>query len=272
MTERRCRLEASSRGRQTHENLVGVVSKTTSLLGGKAGRRGGRRIDHRFYVIACVSAFAVVLTGFARTYYLKALFRTSALPWLLHLHGALMTGWFSLFLVQTCLIASHRVAVHRRLGVFGAGLAISIVVVVVTVLVHAAARDVNSPADGPRSILFLGTGLVNIGVFATLVGAAIAFRRRADFHKRLMLLATLTILVAALARIPLGFIERGGLSVAILLADACITLAVAVDTLRNHRLHPAFAWGAALFVVSMHLADVGARTHAWTRVVTWMVS
>jgi hypothetical protein len=272
MTERRCRLEASGRGRQTHENLVGVVSNNTSLLGGKAGRRGGYRFDRRFYIIACLGAFAIVFAGFARTYYLKGLFGTPALPWLLHVHGALMSGWFVLFLVQSYLIASHRVATHRRLGILGVSLAVSMVVVVVTVLVGAVARDVRNPAAGPRSILFLGTGLANIGVFATLVAAAIALRRRADFHKRLMLLATLTILVAALARIPLGFIEGGGLSVAILLADLGIAFVVAVDTFRNRRLHPAFAWGAALFVVSMHLANIGARTQAWTRFVTWMVS
>jgi hypothetical protein len=87
-----------------------------------------------------------------------------------------------------------------------------------------------------------------------------------------MLLATLTILVAALARIPLASIERGGLTVAILLADLCIASAVAVDTFRHRRLHPAFAWGAPIFIVSMHLVNIGARTQAWTRVATWLVS
>lgn len=226
----------------------------------------------RFYAGACMAAFALVFAGFARTYYLKAMFGTPALPWLLHLHGALMTGWFALFFTQTHLIASRRVAMHRRLGIVGAMMAASIVVVVVTVLVHAAARDVSSPAESARSIVFLGTGLVNVGIFATFVGTAIALRRRPDSHKRLMLLATLAILVAALARIPLDFIERGGLSVAILLADLCIVVVVAVDTFRNHRLHPVFAWGGLFFIVSMHLADIGARTQAWTRLVSWLVS
>lgn len=137
---------------------------------------------------------------------------------------------------------------------------------------NAAVRDLRSPVEGPRAILFLGTGLTNITVFAALVSAAVALRRRADFHKRLMLLATLIILVAAIARIPLGLIERGGLSAAILATDLCIAVAVAVDTFRNHRLHPAFAWGAPLFIVSMYLANIGARTQAWTRIVIRLVS
>jgi hypothetical protein len=233
-------------------------------------RRGA--FDHRFYAWTGVAAFAIVFAGFARTYYLKTLFRTPALPWLLHLHGGLMTVWFALFFVQTYLIASHRVSVHRRLGVAGATLAASIVVIAVTVLVKGAARDIHVPAARSRSILFLGTGLVDVAVFSGLVGAAVVLRRRSDFHKRLMLLATLTILVAALARIPLGIVERGGLSAAILLDDLCIAVVVAVDTFRHRRLHPAFAWGAPLFIVSMHLADVGARTPLWMRFATRLVS
>ena len=129
----------------------------------------------------------------------------------------------------------------------------------------------NAGRGVPRT-LFLGTGLMNIALLSIFVGTAIAMRRRGDFHKRLMLLATLTILVAALARIPLPFIERGGLTVAIRLADLCIVSAVAIDTFRHHRLHPAFAWGAPLFIVPMHLVNIEARTQTWTRVATGLVS
>lgn len=65
-----------------------------------------------------------------------------------------MTSWVALFFAQTRLVASHRVALHMRLGVFGAALAVSMVMVVVTVLAHAAARDLHNPAYRPRSIFF----------------------------------------------------------------------------------------------------------------------
>ncbi len=230
-----------------------------------------RLTHHRFYSWASVAAFTIVFAGFARTYYLKFLFGTPALPWLLHLHGALITLWFALFFVQSRLIAAHRVDLHRRLGVFGALLAGSAVIIGVAVALHATVRDIHDPSKRPDSIFILGVSLEVIAVFALLVGAAIALRRRGDFHKRLMLLATLRLLPAGITRIPLDFIERGGFSTAFLLTDLCIILVVAIDTFRNHRLHPAFAWGAPLIMVSMHLTNIGARTQAWTHFATWLV-
>jgi hypothetical protein len=75
-----------------------------------------RRPDHRFYFYGAVAAFTVVFAGFARSYFLKNLFGTPALPWLVHLQGALMTSWFLLFFVQARLISAHRVDWHRRLA------------------------------------------------------------------------------------------------------------------------------------------------------------
>lgn len=36
--------------------------------------------DHRFFVLAAVGVLAIVIVGFARSYYLKTLFGTPALP------------------------------------------------------------------------------------------------------------------------------------------------------------------------------------------------
>lgn len=54
--------------------------------------RRPRRADHRYYAWAGAAAFSILLAGFAQSYYLKSFFGTPALPWLLHLHGALMTS------------------------------------------------------------------------------------------------------------------------------------------------------------------------------------
>ncbi|MGH8202798.1 MAG: hypothetical protein ACREVO_20930 [Steroidobacteraceae bacterium] len=56
-----------------------------------------------------------------------------------------MTSWFELFFTRPWLIASHRVARHRRLGMFGAALAPATLVFAPVVLVHAVTRELQAP-------------------------------------------------------------------------------------------------------------------------------
>jgi hypothetical protein len=79
--------------------------------------------DRRFYGWAAVTVALIVLVGFARTYYLKAFFGTRTLTPFVHFHGLVMSAWVVLFIVQTRLIAAHRVVLHRALGVLGCGIA-----------------------------------------------------------------------------------------------------------------------------------------------------
>jgi hypothetical protein len=238
------------------------------------------RADHRLYRWAPIAAFAVVVVGFARTYYLKLLFGTPALPWLLHLHGALMTSWFALFFVQTSLIAAHRVNVHKRLGIVGSVLAGLIVIVGTAVALHGAARDLRLPtAGGPPPLAVLGFFLAVLLVFATLVGTALLLRRRRDWHKRLMLMSCVILAGPGLARITferlpaLAFLRGGGpsglLDFVMLLVYACI----AWDTWRHRRLHPAFVCGA-LLIAAVDLPFIWnfLSSSTWTHFATWLVS
>ena len=219
--------------------------------------RAPRRADHRFYAWAGAAAFAIVLAGFARTYYLKLLFGTPVLPALLHLHGALMSSWFALFFTQTYLVASHRVRIHRRLGVFGAVLAGLIVVVGATVALRFGAREMNKPqVAGPPALAFMGFLLAALLVFALLVGAALLLRRRRDFHTRLMLLSCFFMVGPALARIPLeqfpvvAFLKTGGPGGLFGLDLLPVYAFVAWDTWRHRRLHRAFIGGALLIIAA----------------------
>src|SRR3982751_4565977 len=201
--------------------------------------RGGR--ERRLYAWVAVFIPLIVLAGFARTYYLKGLFGTPALPGLLvHLHGIVMTSWVALFAAQVWLVAARRTRLHQRLGVLGALLAALVVLVGVATAISAAARG-SSP--GPPALQFLVVPLGDLLVFAILVGAALYFRRRMEIHKRLMLLAALNLLPPAIARIPLSFIATGGPLVHFGLTDLCVLACVIFDTVRHRRLHPAFVWG-----------------------------
>jgi len=245
-----------------------------------AATRPPRRADHPYYAWGGAAAFAVVLAGFARTYYLKLLFGAPALSWLLHLHGALMTSWFALFFVQTYLIASHRVHLHRRLGVFGAMLAAMIVVVGSTVALRFGAREMNRPqAGGPPPLAFMGFLFAALLVFAMLVGAALLLRRRRDYHSRLMLLSCLSMVGPGVFRIPLdrlpalAFLQGGGPTGLFALDLLVLYACVGFDTWRHRRLHPAFAIGLLLFIaMDMQFIWLFLSTPTWTHFATWLVS
>lgn len=225
--------------------------------------------DRRLYTWVAVFIPIIVLAGFARTYYLKGLFGTPALPGLLvHLHGLVMTSWVVLFVAQVWLVAARRTRLHQRLGVLGAILAGLVLLVGILTAINAAARG-SSP--GPPPLQFLVVPLGDMLVFAILIGTALHFRRRMEIHKRLMLLAAVNLLTPAIARIPLQFIEMGGPLVFFGLTDLCVLACVVFDTVKHRRLHPVFVWGTLLIVASQPLRLMLAGTDAWIRFATWLV-
>jgi hypothetical protein len=233
-----------------------------------SGRYGARR---SFFVWAAAAIAAIVFIGFARTYYLKAVFDTPVLTWLVHLHGFLLTLWFGLFFLQSYLIASHQEGLHRRLGIFGSILATLIVIVGVTTLLHL----VKAPQSDPDGHIFLlellGADLFIFLLFAGFVGAAILMRRKGDVHKRLMLLGSLTLLWPPMSRIPIDFISQNFL-VSLVLTDLCVIACVVIDSVRNRRIHPVLGWGAVLNIASLHLVNLGVGTDTWLRIAARLVS
>jgi hypothetical protein len=223
-----------------------------------------RRGRTRLYRTAALLALAIVFAGFARTFFLKFLFQAPPpLSMLTIAHGSIMTAWFVLFIVQTQLVAAGRVRLHRQLGIAGMVLA-ALVLVAGTTTAILGARAGHTPGPPPR--VFLSVPLGDMVVFGLLVGAAFAYRRRGDYHKRLMVLAFAGMITAAVARIPgngnivLDFMET------LLFCAACI----AWDTWRERRLHPAFAWGFAVVAVSWPLRLWMSGTPAWQAFAAWL--
>jgi hypothetical protein len=233
-----------------------------------------RPFDRRFYLGAGVVALGLVFWGFAPTYYLKLIFGAPALPTRLHIHGAIMSSWLVLFFVQAILVSARRTQWHRRLGTIGVFVAIGVVLVGSTTTINAAAREVGRhSSEANVRVVVLCLELVQMALFAGLVAAAIWMRRRPDYHKRLMLLATACMMPSAFSRIPLNltFMVSGNVSI-LLLFNLCVIVPAFIDTLRNRRLHPAFGWGGSIAVAALNLAYPIAISQPWLRLGTWLVS
>jgi hypothetical protein len=223
--------------------------------------------ERRFYVGAALGIALIVLAGFSVD--LDLLGDISSLSTLVRLHGIVMFAWIALFVTQTMLVARQRVAWHRRLGMFGAALAALVVIAdTATVLVAARLGGEHLPPGMPVPP-FVALSLLDLLAFAILVGSAVALRRSGAWHKRLMLLATILVLDAALARF-ISVYTSWTLDAEIA-RDLLVLLCVGIDTLRYRRLHPAFAIGALLLFATDPLGRWVAATSAWLQFCAWLI-
>ena len=221
-----------------------------------------RTADHRYYYAVAAGLLFVVFVGFSRSYYLKWLFFKEDLPLLVHVHGAVMTAWYALFAVQVRLVATHRVALHRKLGVAGIVLSAAVAVLGTRVSIGLAQRRLiaNPKSElGPFLLSFQLFAIVL--VFIVMISLALYWRRRGDFHKRCMTLAMLSTLGPAVVRWP--GIDDHSIPVAIAIMIALIILCIVADTVRNRRLHPVFGWGGAYVIGSIFMAAGLGQTAAW---------
>lgn len=127
-----------------------------------------------------------------------------------------------------------------------------------------------SPIPGVNPLSFLTIPLGDMLVFGILVGTAFYFRNKPDTHKRLMLLATITLLPAAVARLPFQFVETGGPFVFFGLTDLFIVPLLVYDFATRGRPHRATVLGSLLLIISHPLRMVIGTTQAWIAFATWL--
>ena len=222
--------------------------------------------ERRFYVSAAIGIVVVVLAGFSID--LDLLRDMSGLSALVRVHGLVMFGWIALFVTQTVLVARHRIDWHRRLGILGAMLAAVIVIADTATVINALRLGGHHLPPGVPIPLFMAFSFFDLLTFAILVSSAIALRRMSAWHKRLMLLATILVLDAALARFISAYTSwRLDPSIA---RDGLILFCVAIDTWRYRRLHPAFVGGGFLGFVTEPFAQWVAALPIWARFCAWL--
>lgn len=222
--------------------------------------------DRAFYSTFAIVMALAVLAGFAPTYFFKLLrggpmLTLSHAPFnsLVWTHAILFTSWVALFVVQTALVARHRVAVHRKLGVAGGVLAAAMVMVGLATAITTARRGGGPPGADP--LAFMAIPVFDMVMFATFVATALLQRRNKDVHKRLMVLAYLSIITAALARLP-GILPRGPLAF-YGLTFALLAAVVIYDWVSRGRIHKVYLWGATALVLSVPLRLLLSATHTW---------
>ena len=198
-----------------------------------------------FYVSLAAVLLVIVAVGFERSFYLRHVLnaghtRRTALPAYLTAHGIALTLWFLLFLAQTLLVSSGRVRLHRSLGIAGAALAGVVFILSMLVVLRSVVRETSLVVIGDIALLIL---------FAILITASIHFRRKPQVHKRLMAIASISIVAPAIARWPGA---QSMLPLSVVLPQLFLYGAqVIYDVRSSRRLHPATAWGVLGYILAV---------------------
>ena len=146
--------------------------------------------------------------GFAYTYFLPNLSGNyPPVSAVVHVHGWSFFLWYLLLPLQALLIATDRRRLHIALG--GASLALAAVMVFTGVLVASVRIDQGLAATAPDELTIFWKEfgqliMYNMALFVGFYLAAILRRNRPEVHKRMMVLASASALVAALFRIIVG--------------------------------------------------------------------
>ncbi len=230
-----------------------------------------------FYVWMAGACVLIAFGGFAPTYWLQIAPGTFVGSPLLHLHGLLFSAWTLFFLAQTTFVAMGRLDRHRNWGLAGISLATAMVLVGFAAADEVLTRRLAAGfGDRARAFHIVSTSMA--ALFGVFFVAAIAYVRRPEVHKRMMLLATITVLPPAIARlfyaVNVGMVAgmRPGLGgprtvesvlMAGLLADLLIVAAMTYDWRTRGRVHPAYLIGGGSIVAVQFLRAPVSTTQWW---------
>jgi hypothetical protein len=257
----------TTHGKVTRGNAERLTQRAVTMPA-----RRQRRIS--FYAVIAIALAIAVVAGFGPTYYFRvfssspmATLSGGPVTLLVHVHAALFSTWVLLFIAQTTLVAQGRIAAHRWVGVVGGALAALMIVSGTVTAMKMVARG--AAPEGADPYQFLMIPLSDMVFFGGFVAAALLRRADREAHKRLMLLAYVSIVVAAVARLPgvlaLGPLVFFGLALLVVLAG------VIYDKAARGRVHPVYVWGGGLLVISVPLRLAFSRTEAWRLFAEWVV-
>jgi hypothetical protein len=186
---------------------------------------------------------------------------------LIHVHGAVFTAWMVLLLVQSALIVTGNLKVHRKLGMAGFGLALAMVGLGVSAGIDQLRRMHSPPGIDPYTFLMIP--LSGILYFAVAVYFAYRMRMKPELHKRLILIATIGIAEAGVARWPIDAIQQYP-PVGELVLLVFLLLVVAFDLVSLRRVSKATIWAGGALVV-LHVVRMPiAGTAAWQGFAHWL--
>jgi hypothetical protein len=204
--------------------------------------------DRYFYFIMSLVIAGVVIYGFSHTINENLIHPVYPRPLVLYFHAAIFTGWVVLLITQSALIRTRNVRLHRKLGL--CALALAIAVPIIGIATGVAMARFNTQHGDTDAREFLIVPFFDMVAFTIVVGLAIVWRRKPEYHRRLMFLATCALTIAAFNRFPASIVpENWGYAG----VDALILLGVGHDLFVTKHIHPIYLYGLPMMIIGQAL-------------------
>jgi hypothetical protein len=226
-----------------------MASTSQDIFVGRSSAFTGRNglLDRYFYFAMSLVFASIVVIGFSRTVDQNLFHAALPRPFLLWIHGAAFSGWVVFYIFQSALVRTRNVKWHRFFGWFGVGLAGVMVPLGFTVAVIMGRFDaVQLHQPDPA---FLSIPFYDMVAFGTLVSLAIYWRKKPELHRRLLFLATCSLLDAPFGRFDAIF--NNALFFPCL--DAVILLGVVRDLIVNRRIHAVYRYALPALIAGQSL-------------------
>jgi hypothetical protein len=185
----------------------------------------------------------IVVYGFSQTVDHNLIHAAPPRPWILWLHGIVFSSWVVFFIFQSSLIRTHNVKLHRTMGWFGVGLASVMTVLGLSTSIVMDRFNAVLFHD-PGGITFFAIQLEDIVAFTTFFWLAVYWRKKPEYHRRLILTATCVLMTAAIARFPHSSVVLAYFGV-----DALILLGVLRDLIVNRKVHVVYRYALPALIV-----------------------
>src|SRR5450631_1125187 len=216
-------------------------------------------VNKYFYFAMSLLIAIIVAMGFSRTVNGNLLHPPIPRPLILWFHAAAFSGWVIFFMFQSALVRTHNVKWHRFFGWFGAGLgSVMVPLGVVTSIIMGRFDTYQEHLPGAEA--FLIVPFYDMVAFGVFFGLAVLWRKKSEFHRRLIFIATCGLLDAAFGRYD--YIYNHGLFFPCL--DAVILLGVLRDLYVNRRIHKTYAYALPpLMLVQAFVTYTWMGSSAW---------
>lgn len=246
---------------------------------------GAAKVSARwFYAWMAITCVAVAVLGFMPTYFVPMAQGQFAAPPVVHLHGIIFFGWTVLFAVQTQLVARGATLAHRTWGMLGVAWATAMVFVVFMTVVSRIAM-LSAAGHREEALAFSWVQIGGIAMFAAMFTLAIVNVKKPDVHKRLLLVATISLLQAPIARWfqvllappvpPGGIVLPPPLALTVppgIIADLLLLAAIIYDWRTQGKPHPVYLIAGGVVVAFQLTVPLIGGSAAWQGVAAWIGS